>query len=134
MILTLFFSQAILKIYHVLGTNCFIMFYSVLSCFRYKLSCLPSEIGIFRIILVFRNNFSKNFRSSHLEVLLKISQNSQENTCARVSFLIKLQAEACNFIKNETLAQVFSCAFCVIFRNTFFTEHTWASAYRRCYQ
>ena len=25
-------------------------------------------------------------------VLLEISQNSQENTCARVSFLIKLQA------------------------------------------
>ena len=27
-----------------------------------------------------------------LEVFLKISQNSQENTCARASFLIKLQA------------------------------------------
>ena len=26
------------------------------------------------------------------EVFLKILQNSQENTCARVSFLIKLQA------------------------------------------
>ena len=26
------------------------------------------------------------------KVLLKISQNSQENTCAKVSFLIKLQA------------------------------------------
>ena len=26
------------------------------------------------------------------KVLLQISQNSQENTCARVSFLIKLQA------------------------------------------
>ena len=26
------------------------------------------------------------------EVLLEISKNSQENTCARVSFLIKLQA------------------------------------------
>ena len=25
------------------------------------------------------------------EVLLKISQNSQENTCARVSFLLRLQ-------------------------------------------
>ena len=25
-------------------------------------------------------------------ILLKISQNSQENTCARVSFLVKLQA------------------------------------------
>ena len=27
-------------------------------------------------------------------MFLKISQNSQENTCARVCFLIKLQAEA----------------------------------------
>ena len=27
--------------------------------------------------------------------ILKIFQNSQVNTCARVSFLIKLQAEAC---------------------------------------
>ena len=29
------------------------------------------------------------------KVLLEISQNSEENTCARVSFLIKLQAIAC---------------------------------------
>ena len=28
------------------------------------------------------------------KVLLEISQNSQENTCARDSFLIKLQAKA----------------------------------------
>ena len=28
------------------------------------------------------------------KVFLEISQNSQENTCARVSFLTKLQAEA----------------------------------------
>ena len=27
--------------------------------------------------------------------------------------------EACNFIKIETLAQVFSCEFCDIFKNTF---------------
>ena len=31
--------------------------------------------------------------------------------------------QACNFIKKETLAQVFSCEFCEIFKNTFFTEH-----------
>ena len=55
----------------------------------------------------------------------KISQNSQENTCARVAFLIKLQADACNFIKKVTLAQVFSCEFCEIFKNTFFMEHLW---------
>ena len=56
-------------------------------------------------------------------VFLEISQNSQENTCARVSFLMKLQVEACNFIKNETLAQVFSCELCEISKNNFLIEH-----------
>ena len=37
------------------------------------------------------------------KVFLKISQNSQENICARVSFLIKLQASG--------LTQMFSCEF-----------------------
>ena len=45
-------------------------------------------------------------------VFLEISQDSQENTCARDSDLI-------NFIKKESLAQVFSSEFCEIFRNTF---------------
>ena len=54
------------------------------------------------------------FRSSHSEVFykklfLKILQNSQERTCARVSLLRKLQ----------TLAQVFSCDIYEIFKNTF---------------
>ena len=51
-------------------------------------------------------------------VFLETLQNSQENTCARVSFLIKLQAEA-NFIKRETMAQVFSCEFSESSKNTF---------------
>ena len=33
------------------------------------------------------------------------------------------KAQACNFIKKETLAQVFSCEFWNISKNTFFTEH-----------
>ena len=33
-----------------------------------------------------------------------------------------------NFIKKETLAQVFSCEFCEISKNTFFTEHLWTTA------
>ena len=33
-----------------------------------------------------------------------------------------------NFIKKETLAQVFSCDFWDISRNTFFTEYIWATA------
>ena len=75
---------------------------------------------------------SDNFNSEVLalgcsikKVFLEISQNSLENTCARVSFLMKLQKfakftekhlcrvrpQACNFIKKETVAQVFSCEF-----------------------
>ena len=34
-------------------------------------------------------------RCSVKKVFLEIKQNSQENTCVRVSFLIKLQAEVC---------------------------------------
>ena len=62
------------------------------------------------------------------KMFLEISQNSQENTYASASFLIKLQAEACNLIKKETLAHVFSCEFCEISKNSFFTEHHWATA------
>ena len=65
------------------------------------------------------------FRSSHQRCsikkgVLRILQNSQENTCVRV-----------NFIKKETLAQVFSCEFCKISKNTFFTEHHWTTASSR---
>ena len=45
-------------------------------------------------------------------------------------FLLKLQAKACHFIKKETLAQMFSCEFCEIFKNTFFTEHLWTTSSR----
>ena len=41
---------------------------------------------------------------------------------------IPYQAQACNFVKKEALAQVFSCDFCEVFRNTFFTEHLWTTA------
>ena len=67
------------------------------------------------------NNYTKlelvTNRSSRPEVFckkgfLEISQNSQENTCARVSFF--------NFIKKLTLVQVFSCEFCEISKSTFF--------------
>ena len=53
---------------------------------------------------------------------LNISQNSRENTCAGVSFLIKL-LEAGNFIKKKTPTKVLSCKFCEIFKNTYFAEH-----------
>ena len=60
------------------------------------------------------------WRSSVKKVFFKILRNLYENTCAIASFLIRLQAEACNFTNKETLAQVFFSEFCEIFKNTFF--------------
>ena len=52
------------------------------------------------------------------KVLVEISQKTLENTCAKVSFLIKLQAGLLLYEK-EILAQVFSCEFCQFSKNTF---------------
>ena len=57
------------------------------------------------------NNFAK-FTGKHL--------------CRSLCF--KKSLEVCNVIKKETLAQVFSCEFCEISKNTFFTEHLRATA------
>ena len=67
---------------------------------------------------------SSHQRCSLKKVVFKISQYSQENTRAWVSFSIKLQASSLQlYKKKETLAQVLSCEFCEIFKNTFFKEH-----------
>ena len=59
-----------------------------------------------------------------MKKMLEISQNSQENTCTRVCFLIKVQASG-----KETLTQLFSCEFCKISKNTFFTENLWTTTF-----
>ena len=40
-------------------------------------------------------------------------------------FTRKYLCQSLNFIKKETLAQVFSCEFCEIFKTPFFIEHLW---------
>ena len=54
------------------------------------------------------------------KMFLEILQNSLGTTCARASFLIKLQVSACNFITKEALVQVFYYEFCEISKNTYF--------------
>ena len=61
----------------------------------------------------------QSVRGVRQKKVLEILQNSLKNTSARASFLIKLQAEACNFMKKETVAQGFYCQFCEISKNTF---------------
>ena len=63
--------------------------------FQMKLHTLASEVGV--------------WRCSIKKVFLKISQNSQEITCARVATLLK-----------KTLVQLFPSKFFEIFKNTFF--------------
>ena len=55
-------------------------------------------------------------------VLRNFSKFTGKNLCQSL-FLIKLQAWPATLLKKETLAHVFSCEFCEISKNTFFTEH-----------
>ena len=57
-------------------------------------------------------------RCSVKKMFLEFSQNLQESTCARVSFLIKLEALACKFIKKRDSGTAL-CNFCEISKNTF---------------
>ena len=44
------------------------------------------------------------------------------------SFSIKLQTWGLQLFKKETVAQVFSCEFCEISKNTSLTQHLWVTA------
>ena len=81
---------------------------------------LPTFSLVFFQTLAARRYFVK-------KVFLKHSQNSQENTCAKVSFLIKLKASCLHLYLKKTLAQAchVSCGFCEILNNTFFMEYLW---------
>ena len=59
------------------------------------------------------------YRSSHPEVFCKkgILRNFAKFTGKNLS---------------QTLAQVFSCEFCQISKNTFYTEHPWTTASKTC--
>ena len=63
-------------------------------------------------------------------VLRNFAKFTGKHLCQSLFFnkVAGLSPEACNFIKKETLAQVFSCEFCEISKNTFLTEHLWPAA------
>ena len=56
------------------------------------------------------------------KLILEISQNSQENTCGRVSFYIKLQA--CNFLKKRLWHRYFPVNFVEFLRTPFLHNTT----------
>ena len=58
-------------------------------------------------------------------VLRNFAKFTGKHLCQSLCFN---RPQACNFIKKETLAEVFSCEFCEISKKTFFTEHLWVAA------
>ena len=74
------------------------------GCFRYYWNYIKVPATNIKYFISSRGDLSEAVvqRCSVKKVFLEISQISQE------------KPEACNFIKKETLAQVFSCEFCEI--------------------
>ena len=69
---------------------------------------------------------SSHQRCSVKKDLLEISQNSQENICGRVSFLIKLMAEVCNsLLKKRLWHRCFPVNFVKFLRTPFYIEYLW---------
>ena len=62
-----------------------------------------------------------SFRTRHLEVCYK--KSALKNFAKFTGKHLRRSLHTCNIVKRETPAQVFSCEFCKIFKNTFFTEH-----------
>ena len=81
------------------------------------------------VLRSFKTSVTYNFFLTSHQITLSVVKQFLSNIilflaghCLRSSANIlscKLQA-SCNFIKKETLAQVFSCEFCEISKNTFF--------------
>ena len=68
------------------------------------------------------------------DVLRNFAKFTGKHLCQRL-FLNKvagLRAKVCNFIKKKSLAQVFSCEFCEISKNTFFHRTPLVAASERC--
>ena len=76
-------------------------------------------------------HFSSNRRSQRKcsvrkGVLRNFAKLTRKHPCQSLFF--NKGARACNFIKKETVAQLFSCEFCEISTSTIFTEHLRATA------
>ena len=93
-----------------------------LSNFR---KILHAEVSLKRVCV--QNRSCDRSCSMKKSVLRNFAEFTRKHLCHSL-FLNKVAGLACNFIKKETLAQVFSCEFCGISKNTFFTEQLWTTA------
>ena len=72
---------------HLVSGRFIKVFYKTTTCIRRPLLSGPKSGRLIQVWL-YKHEYASH-RSNHRNVFLKISYNSQENTCATVSFLIK---------------------------------------------
>ena len=83
--------------------------------FRLQNKCFPLNIVKFLRTPILKNIWKCSVKMVFFELL----QNSQENSCARMSFLIKLQA----LVKKRFWHRCFPANFAKFLRTAFLTEH-----------
>ena len=83
------------------------------------------EDGFYHKVIEAKCKEAVSRRCSIKKVFLEILQNSQENTCVRVSFLIKLQAWPATLLKKKLWHKCFPVNYVKFLRTPFFIEHLW---------
>ena len=76
-----------------------------------------------KFILRKKESRSSHWRCSVKKSVLKNFENSQENTCARVSFSIVAGLRPANLLKKRIWQRCFSANFAKFLRTAFFIEH-----------
>ena len=103
-----------------------ISLFKIIIIFGWKF-CILIQITIWDRILIFFQIFTESnlYGSSHLKcsvrkgVLRSFAKFTGKHLCQTL-FWQSCRPDACNFIKKETLAPVFTCEYCGISKNTFF--------------
>ena len=91
----------------------------------------PCANSIFNIHNPYGIKLLTRFRSSHRRCSIRkgVLRNFAKLTGKHLCQSLFLNYET---LQLKTLAQVFSCEFCKISKNTFLTEHFWATASKDC--
>ena len=103
------------------------------SAHRFGKNCLPKNLVKFlqyrikawKVGALRLRTETVAHRCSLKKVFLEISQNSQENTCGRVSLLIKLGLGPATLLKKILWHRCFHVNFAKFLRTPLFTEHLW---------
>ena len=107
-----------------------ILFHSILSPDCYEVFLVEEQLGPTFIYTSFHCVYKSEAvvqRCSVENVLRKFAKFTGRHLCQSLSFN-KVAGLICNFIKKETVIQVFSCEFCEFSMNTFFRRTLMAAS------